>query len=91
MDAIAQYPPVAPSYSYPIYSNTRFALLRRYDVVTAKAGDRTAPSSYTELLNRDVLQPLVTSGTTSEGRAYLAFPVLNQSGGSCTCVTTLFN
>ena len=74
MDAIVQYPLVAPSYSYPIYSNTDFSLLGWCIVAATKAADPTASGSYAE----DIVQPLSMNGSTflvsTKDKAHLAFP-----------------
>ena len=62
--AIARYPLIVPSYSYPIYSNTGFAVLGWCNVAAAKQLNNTFPNTYAGLLQRDVFTPLHMTGSS---------------------------
>lgn len=62
--AIARYPLIVPSYSYPIYSNTGFAVLGWCNVAAAKQLDKTSPNTYAGLLQRDIFTPLRMDGSS---------------------------
>jgi CubicO group peptidase (beta-lactamase class C family) len=62
--AISRYPLIVPSYSYPIYSNTGFAVLGWCNVAAAKQLDKTSPNTYAELLQRDIFIPLRMTGSS---------------------------
>lgn len=78
--AIARYPLVAPSYSYPIYSNTGFAVLGWCNVAAAKLVGNTSPNTYAELLQRDIFAPLHMKGSSFLASDlpgdHLAFPCI---------------
>ncbi|KIO26859.1 hypothetical protein M407DRAFT_23917 [Tulasnella calospora MUT 4182] len=54
LEMIKELPLVAPSYTYPIYSNTGFNVLGR--AVAAAAGGK--PEDYADFLHRDIFEPL---------------------------------
>ena len=76
--AIARYPLIVPSYSYPIYSNTGFAVLGWCNVAAAKQLNKTSPNSYAGLLQRDIFTPLRMNGSSFLASGlpgdHLAFP-----------------
>lgn len=63
-EAIAQYPLIVSSYSYPIYSNTGFAVLGWCNVAAAKQLNKTSPNTYAGLLHRDIFAPLHMKGSS---------------------------
>jgi CubicO group peptidase (beta-lactamase class C family) len=76
--AIARYPLIVPSYSYPIYSNTGFAVLGWCNVAAARRLNKTSPSTYAGLLQRDIFTPLHMYGSSFLASGlpgdHLAFP-----------------
>ena len=62
--AIARYPLIVPSYAYPIYSNTGFAVLGWCNVAAAKHVNKTSPNTYAALLHRDIFAPLQMKGSS---------------------------
>jgi CubicO group peptidase (beta-lactamase class C family) len=62
--AIARYPLIVPPYSYPIYSNTGFAVLGWCNVAAAKQMNKTSPNTYAQLLQRDIFTPLRMKGSS---------------------------
>jgi len=63
-EAIARYPLTVPPYSYPIYSNTGFAVLGWCNVTAAKQVDKTSPNTYAGLLHKDIFTPLRMKGSS---------------------------
>lgn len=71
LESVAQLPLIAPSYSFPAYSNTGFSILG----ASLAAADN---STYTGIVARDVFTPLAMNGSsfyvTDQNRAQLAIP-----------------
>ena len=76
--AIARYPLIVPSYSYPIYSNTGFSVLGWCNVAAAKQLNKTSSNTYAGLLQRDIFIPLHMTGSSFLASDFpsdhLAFP-----------------
>lgn len=75
--AIADYPLVAPQYSYPIYSNTGFSLLG-WCISVADEMSTGKAITYAEIIKRDIFKPLGMNGSSflvsSEQAPHMAFP-----------------
>lgn len=63
MKAITENPLVAPQYSYPIYSNTGFALLGWCNTAADEKVTGN-PISHAELIHGDIIDPLGLNGSS---------------------------
>jgi CubicO group peptidase (beta-lactamase class C family) len=80
MKSITENPLVAPQYSYPIYSNTGFALLGWCNT----AADETVTGnsiSHAEIIHRDIIEPLGLNGSSfilsHQNFDHMAFPKIS--------------
>ena len=65
LDGVAKSRPIAPPYTYPVYSNTGYALLGMANVAATIAGEgERAPSTHAELVQQDIFEPLCFDGTS---------------------------
>ncbi|EGO21816.1 hypothetical protein SERLADRAFT_474737 [Serpula lacrymans var. lacrymans S7.9] len=60
LESIASHRPIAPPYTFPVYSNTGYKLLGLANVAANRAFENhtDAPSTHAELMHRDVFTPL---------------------------------
>lgn len=81
IEGLAKYPLIAPTYTYPIYSNAGMAVLGQAAVAANAAFERTkgvsdSPSTWKALAQRDIFDALGLNGSafvvTPENKAHVA-------------------